>query len=131
MASPEFEVSVLPQYLPDQSDPAAGRFTFAYFVTIKNTGDIAAQLIGRHWVVEDAKGNHQEIKGLGVVGQQPLLQPGESFTYNSGTQIASPVGSMHGTYFCIADDTTRFEAQIPVFSLRADSPDVTASSALH
>jgi ApaG protein len=131
MASPQFEVSVVPQYLPDQSDPAHGVYTFAYFVTVNNVGDIAAQLMGRHWVIEDAKGNHKEIKGLGVVGQQPLLQPGESFTYNSGTQIASPVGSMHGTYFCIADDTTLFEATIPVFSLRADSPDVAAASALH
>jgi ApaG protein len=117
--------------LPDQSDPAAGVYTFAYFVTIRNVGKIAAQVMGRHWVIEDAKGNHQEVRGLGVVGQQPLLQPGERFTYNSGTQIQSPVGSMHGTYFCIADDTTVFEAQIPVFSLRADSPEAAAASALH
>ena len=131
MSSPKFHVSVNTQFLLDQSDPASELYTFAYFVTIKNVGDIAAQLIGRHWVIEDAKGNHHEVKGLGVVGQQPLLQPGESFTYNSGTQIASPVGSMHGTYFCIAEDTTRFEAQIPVFSLRADTPELAAASALH
>lgn len=128
---PQFDVSVLTQFLPDQSDPAAGVYTFAYFVTIKNIGPIAAQLIGRHWVIDDAKGHHQEVKGLGVVGQQPLLQPGESFTYNSGTQITSPVGSMHGTYFCIAEDTTAFEAQIPVFSLRADSPQASSARALH
>jgi ApaG protein len=131
MPSPKFDVVVLPQFLADQSDPAAGVYTFAYFVTIKNVGDIAAQLIGRHWVIEDAKGNHQEVKGLGVVGQQPLLKPGEVFTYNSGTQIESPVGSMHGTYFCIAEDTTVFEAQIPVFSLRADTGDAPAARALH
>lgn len=131
MFDPKFDVSVVAQFLPDQSDPASGVYTFAYFVTIKNVGNIAAQLIGRHWVIEDAKGNHQEVKGLGVVGQQPLLQPGESFTYNSGTQIESPVGSMHGTYLCVAEDTTVFEAQIPVFSLRADSPEVAAASALH
>ncbi len=131
MFAPKFDVSVVPQFIPEQSDPGADVYTFAYFVTIKNVGNIAAQLMGRHWVIEDAKGNHQEVKGLGVVGQQPLLQPGESFTYNSGTQIKSPVGSMHGTYICIAEDATVFEAQIPVFSLRADSPEVTAASALH
>ena len=131
MSEPKIDVSVVPQFLPDQSDPAAGVYTFAYFVTIRNVGQIAAQVMGRHWVIEDAKGNHQEVRGLGVVGQQPLLQPGERFTYNSGTQIQSPVGSMHGTYFCIADDTTVFEAQIPMFSLRADSPEAAAASALH
>jgi ApaG protein len=131
MFDPKFDVSVVPQFLADQSDPVSGVYTFAYFVTIKNVGNIAAQLIGRHWVIEDAKGNHQGVKGLGVVGQQPLLQPGESFTYNSGTQIESPVGSMHGTYLCVAEDTTVFEVQIPVFSLRADSPEVAAASALH
>ena len=131
MPAPKFDVSVVPQFLPEQSDPPSGVYTFAYVVTIKNVGDIAAQLMGRHWIIEDAKGNHQEVKGLGVVGQQPLLQPGERFTYNSGTQIHSPVGSMHGTYVCIADDATVFEAQIPVFSFRADSPEVTASTALH
>jgi ApaG protein len=131
MFDPKFDVSVVAQFLPEQSDPVSDVYTFAYFVTIKNVGNIAAQLIGRHWVIEDAKGNHQEVKGLGVVGQQPLLQPGESFTYNSGTQIESPVGSMHGTYLCVAEDTTVFETQIPVFSLRADSPEVAAASALH
>lgn len=131
MSTPKFDVSVVPQFLPEQSDPASGVYTFAYFVTIKNVGKIAGQLMARHWVIEDAKGNHQEVKGLGVVGQQPLLQPGESFTYNSGTQIKSPVGSMHGTYKCIAEDATVFEAQIPVFSLRADSTDAAAMSALH
>lgn len=131
MSSPKFDVSVIPQFLPEQSDPEAGIYSFAYFVTIKNVGDITAQLLGRHWVIEDAKGNHQEVKGLGVVGEQPLLKPGETFTYNSGTQIESPVGSMHGTYFCIAEDTTLFEAQIPVFSLRAEGPKVTAATTLH
>jgi ApaG protein len=131
MTEPKFEVSVIPKFLPEQSDAASGIYTFAYFVTIKNVGDIAAQLVARHWVIEDAKGNHQEVKGLGVVGQQPLLQPGERFTYNSGTQIQSPVGSMHGTYICIAEDATVFEAQVPVFSLRADSPEIPVTSMLH
>ncbi len=90
MFDPKFDISVISQFIPEQSDPASDVYSFAYFVTIKNVGNIGAQLIGRHWVIEDAKGNHQEVKGLGVVGQQPLLQPGESFTYNSGTQIASP-----------------------------------------
>jgi ApaG protein len=131
MPTLQFDVSVIPQFLPEQSDLACGPYTFAYFVTITNVGDMAAQLMARHWVIEDAKGNHQEVKGLGVVGQQPFLQPGESFTYNSSTQIASPVGSMHGTYVCIAEDATVFETQIPVFSLRADSPEASASSMLH
>ena len=109
----EFEVSVKAEFLAAESSAQDGLYRFAYVVTIKNIGDMAGQLIGRHWVIEDAKGGHQEVRGLGVVGQQPFLQPGESFTYDSSTQITSPVGSMHGTYFCVAEDASFFETPIP------------------
>ena len=105
------------QYLADQSDEAAGRYVFAYTITIRNTGTVAAQLISRHWVITDAQGLVQEVRGLGVVGAQPLLQPGESYEYTSGASIATPVGTMRGSYQMLAADGTRFEASIPQFTL--------------
>ena len=111
------DVSTATQYLAEQSDEAAGRFVFAYTITLRNTGSIAAQLISRHWVITDAQGLVQEVRGLGVVGAQPLLQPGESFEYTSGASIATPVGTMRGSYQMVAADGTRFEAAIPEFSL--------------
>ena len=105
------------QYLPDQSDEAAGRYVFAYTITIRNNGSVAAQLISRHWIITDAQGLVQEVRGMGVVGAQPLLQPGESFEYTSGTSIATPVGTMRGSYQMMAEDGTRFEAPIPEFTL--------------
>jgi ApaG protein len=133
MLKAEFEVSVRAEFLPAESSAQDGLYRFAYVVTIKNIGEMAGQLIGRHWVIEDAKGGHQEVRGLGVVGQQPFLQPGESFTYDSSTQITSPVGSMHGTYFCVAEDASFFETPIPPFSLRAQTsgPGKSPSSVLH
>jgi ApaG protein len=113
----EVAVSAATQYLPDQSDEAAGRFAFAYTITIRNAGSVAAQLISRHWIITDAQGLVQEVRGLGVVGAQPLLQPGESFEYTSGASIATAVGTMHGTYQMVAEDGTRFEAPIPQFTL--------------
>ena len=113
----DFAVTVRTQYLEDQSNPDKDHFVFAYAITIKNTGDIAAQLISRHWVITDANNNVQELRGLGVVGHQPLLQPGEQFEYSSGTQIATPQGSMGGEYFCVAEDGHRFEVTIPEFLL--------------
>ena len=86
---------------------------FAYTITIRNTGSVAAQLISRHWVITDAQGLVQEVRGLGVVGAQPLLQPGESFEYTSGASIATPVGTMRGSYQMVAADGTRFEARDP------------------
>jgi len=114
-----YEVSVSPQaqYLADQSDEPAGRFVFAYTVTLRNTGTVPAQLISRHWVITDANSQVQEVRGLGVVGEQPLLAPGESFQYTSGAAIATPVGTMRGTYQMVADDGTRFDAPIPEFTL--------------
>jgi len=110
-------VSATTQYIADQSDESAGRYVFAYTITIRNGGNVPAQLISRHWVISDAQGLVQEVRGLGVVGAQPLLQPGETFEYTSGTSIATPVGTMSGSYQMIAADGTRFEAPIPEFTL--------------
>jgi ApaG protein len=113
----EFTVSVRTQYLPEQSAPDRTNFVFTYSVTIKNTGTVGAQLIARHWVITDANNHVEEVRGLGVVGHQPLLQPGEQFEYTSGTQLATPHGSMHGDYLCVAEDGHQFEAKIPEFVL--------------
>ena len=110
-------VSAATQYLAEQSDEAAGRYVFAYTITLRNTGSVAAQLISRHWVITDSQGLVQEVRGLGVVGAQPLLQPGESFEYTSGASIATSVGTMKGSYQMVATDGTRFEAPIPEFTL--------------
>ena len=111
------EVSAAMQYLAEQSDEAAGRYVFAYTITLRNTGSVAAQLISRHWIITDAQGLVQEVRGLGVVGAQPLLQPGERFEYTSGASIATAVGTMKGSYQMVAADGTRFEAPIPEFTL--------------
>src|SRR5437879_5905304 len=110
-------VSAQTQYLADQSDEANGRYVFAYTITIRNEGSVAAQLISRHWIITDAQGLVQEVRGLGVVGAQPLLQPGESYEYTSGASIATSVGTMRGSYQMVAADGTRFEAPIPEFTL--------------
>ena len=110
-------VSAQTQYQPEQSDESANRYVFAYTITIRNTGAVAAQLISRHWIITDSQGLVQEVRGLGVVGAQPLLQPGESYEYTSGASIATPVGTMRGTYQMVAEDGTRFEAPIPEFTL--------------
>jgi ApaG protein len=117
VAAYEFTVSVKTQYLEEQSNPDRSTFVFAYAVTIRNTGQVAAQLISRHWIIMDANGKTQEVRGLGVVGQQPFLQPGEQFEYTSGTSVATPQGSMVGTYFCVAEDGEQFEAKVPEFVL--------------
>ena len=113
----DIAVDAATQYLADQSDEAAGRYVFAYTITIRNAGTVAAQLISRHWVITDAQGLVQEVRGMGVVGAQPLLQPGETYEYTSGTSIATPVGTMRGSYQMIAGDGTRFEAPIAEFTL--------------
>lgn len=117
MAAYEFTISVKTQYLAEQSDPARTSFVFSYSITIKNTGHVAAQLISRHWIITDGNNHLQEVRGLGVVGHQPLLQPGEEFEYTSGTALATPQGSMRGTYYCVAEDGEQFEAKIPEFVL--------------
>lgn len=129
----QFTCEVEPQYLSEQSSPEEEVYAFAYTVTITNTGDVPAQLISRHWVIEDARGLREEVKGLGVVGKQPLLRPGESFQYTSGTRLRTPTGSMQGSYFCVADDGERFDAAIPEFALCAidDERGSSASRLLH
>lgn len=104
-------------YVPEQSDDASSRYVFAYTITITNTGTVPAQLISRHWIITDAENQVQEVKGLGVVGEQPLLKPNESFEYTSGTVIGTPVGTMTGTYQMVAEDGYRFDAPIPEFTL--------------
>jgi ApaG protein len=117
MAHPEFRCEVRVQYLPDQSQPPAGPYAFAYTVTIRNTGDVTAQLVARHWIVTDATGHREDVRGLAVVGHQPLLKPGEQFEYTSWTRIATPHGQMRGTYFCMTEDAHPFEAEVPAFEL--------------
>ena len=117
--NPKYDIRIASQcrYLADQSDPEKGVYRFAYTITIRNHGSIASQLISRHWLIQDANGRMQEVKGLGVVGQQPLIQPGQSFEYTSASQLDTPQGAMHGNYLFVAEDGTRFEAPIEEFAL--------------
>ena len=117
MAAYEMSVSVVTQYLQEQSNPDQASFVFAYTITIKNTGTVSAQVISRHWMITDAKNHMEEVKGLGVVGHQPFLAPGQSFEYTSGSSLTTPQGSMKGSYFCVAEDGHRFEVTIPEFVL--------------
>jgi ApaG protein len=117
MAKYQLRVEVRPEYLPDQSAPEEGVYSFAYTITIINAGEVPAQLISRHWHITDAQGQVEEVKGLGVVGHQPLLRPGESFQYTSGCRLRTPSGTMHGSYFAVAEDGERFETEIPMFVL--------------
>ena len=117
MAVYEFAVSVKTRYLAEQSDPDHSNYVFVYTVTIKNTGEATAQLISRHWIIVDANNRVEEVRGLGVVGHQPLLRPGEQFEYTSGTALRTPQGSMAGSYFCVAEDGEQFETKIPEFIL--------------
>ena len=117
MAKYQFRIDVEPQYLPEQSAPAQDLYSFAYTITITNTGEVPAQLISRHWIIANALGELEEVKGLGVVGHQPLLKPGEAFQYTSGCRLRTPSGTMHGSYFCVAEDGERFEVEIPAFAL--------------
>ncbi|HEX8962871.1 MAG TPA: Co2+/Mg2+ efflux protein ApaG [Rhodocyclaceae bacterium] len=111
------DVQVKTQYLADQSDPDDGRHVFSYTIEIINTGSVAAQLVSRHWIITDGEGVVQEVRGLGVVGQQPLLQPGQRFEYTSGCALATAVGTMKGSYQMTAEDGTQFEAPIAEFLL--------------
>lgn len=113
----EFTVTVESAYIPDQSDEEQNRYVFSYTVTIVNTGSIAAQLISRHWIITDASNRVQEVRGLGVVGEQPLLKPGAQFEYTSGTVLSTPVGTMRGSYHMTAEDGHQFDADIPPFTL--------------
>ena len=119
MPSKPYDIAVKTRtvYIADQSDPANDRYVFAYTITITNSGNVAAQLVSRHWVITDAADKIQEVRGKGVVGEQPHLRPGESFEYTSGSAIATPVGTMRGSYQMVADDGTPFDAAIPEFTL--------------
>ena len=114
---PVITVDVDTRYLEDQSDPDERRFVFAYTITIRNTGEVPAQVIGRHWVITHGSGEVEEGRGLGVVGQQPLLKPGEQFEYTSWTRITTPRGSMRGELLCMTDEAEPFEAPIEAFAL--------------
>ena len=113
----EMTVQVRSTYVPEQSDESSARYVFAYTITIRNTGSVTAQLMSRHWIITDSDSHVQEVKGQGVVGEQPTLKPQESFEYTSGTAIATPVGTMRGSYQMVAEDGTAFEAPIPDFTL--------------
>ncbi len=134
MSKYQFTVEVRTQYLAEQSAPDEGMYAFAYRVTIRNTGKVAAQLISRIWNVNDANGRTERIRGLGVVGHQPLLKPGETFEYSSGTRLRTPTGTMHGSYFCVAEDGEKFDADIPMFvldALSAGAVDGSGGRTLH
>lgn len=113
----QLTIAVEPRFLPEQSDPAKGQYAFAYTVRIANSGTVPTQVVSRHWVITDGNNKVVEVKGLGVVGHQPLLAPGQHFEYTSGSQLATPAGTMQGSYFCVAEDGERFEAPIPAFTL--------------
>jgi ApaG protein len=119
MADKKYDIQVATRtaFIPDQSDVDNGRYVFAYTITITNTGTVPAQLVSRHWIITDSNNQVQEVKGMGVVGEQPLLRPRESFQYTSGTAIATPVGTMRGSYQMVADDGVQFDAPIPEFTL--------------
>jgi ApaG protein len=124
MPKAEFTSTVSVRHLPEQSNPQSGEHVFAYTVSIHNSGEITAQLIARHWVITDANGHTEEVRGLAVVGHQPLLKPGESFEYTSSARLATPHGTMRGTFFCMTEDAQAFNATVREFGL-------TLASALH
>ena len=119
MSKYQFRVEVVPCYLAEQSAPAQGLYVFSYTITITNVGEVPAQLISRTWNVNDANGHTERVKGLGVVGQQPLLKPGQAFEYTSGTRLRTPTGTMHGSFFCVAEDGEKFDTDVPMFVLDA------------
>jgi ApaG protein len=113
----QIRVAVESAYLEEQSEPSEHRFVFAYTVTLHNSGQVPAKLLTRHWIITDANGRTQEVRGEGVVGEQPHLKPGEGFRYSSGAVLETPVGAMHGSYQMLGDDGQRFDAPIPAFRL--------------
>ena len=124
MPKAELTSTVSVHHLPEQSDPQTGEHAFAYTVSIRNSGDITAQLIARHWIITDANGHTEEVRGLAVVGHQPLLKPGETFEYTSWVRLATPHGTMRGTFFCMTKEAQPFDSAVGEFGL-------TLASALH
>jgi ApaG protein len=129
MSTPEIDVRVEPRYLPEESDPLQETYGFAYTITLSNHGEVPAQLISRHWIILDADGHREEVRGLGVVGHQPLLKPGEGFEYTSGCRLRTPTGTMEGTYSFVKEDGASFEVPIPRFTL--DATGQTGGRVLH
>jgi len=119
MNTPRHSISVEVQtsYLEEQSEPTEGRFVFSYTITLRNDGEVPARLLSRHWIITDSNGHTEEVRGDGVVGEQPHLRPGQGFRYSSGTVLETPVGAMHGSYHMLGDDGERFDAAIPAFRL--------------
>ena len=117
MSNYDIQVHVSTQYIETESNPEANRYIFSYTISIENHGDTPTKLISRHWIITDANNRIQEVKGKGVIGEQPLLKPGEAFTYTSGTMLETPVGSMQGSYQMVADNKHYFDAIIEPFSL--------------
>lgn len=119
MPAPRYSIAVDVQtrYLPEQSQPEENRFAFAYNVTVSNTGSQSAQLISRHWIITDGNGHKQEVRGPGVIGQQPTIAPGESHRYSSGSLLTTRVGTMQGSYRMLAEDGSEFDAAIAPFRL--------------
>ncbi|MBK9136492.1 MAG: Co2+/Mg2+ efflux protein ApaG [Betaproteobacteria bacterium] len=113
----QFNCEVRVQFLPEQSQLPEGPFAFSYTVTIRNTGGVTAQLVARHWVITNAEGRAEEVRGLAVVGHQPVLKPGEHFEYTSWTRLDTPHGQMRGTFLCVTEDARPFEAEVPEFQL--------------
>jgi ApaG protein len=117
MAGHRISVEVITQYLEDQSEPRENRYVFSYTITIRNEGPVGAKLLTRHWVITDSNGRVQEVRGEGVVGEQPHLAPGQGFRYASGAVLETPVGVMQGSYQMITDAGERFDAPIAPFKL--------------
>lgn len=113
----QVRVTVKPSYLPDQSDPTVSRYVWAYEIEVQNLGAVTVQLVSRHWIITDARGRVEEVKGAGVVGEQPILEPGEAFRYTSGCPLTTPSGAMRGTYRMVNDQGQAFDVEIPAFSL--------------
>lgn len=116
-SSPHIAVEVETEFVGEQSDPGSGRYVFSYTITMRNDGELAARLLTRHWLITDANGKVQEVRGEGVVGKQPYLRPGEGFRYSSGAILETPVGAMQGHYEWIGDDGQRFRAPVDPFTL--------------
>lgn len=116
-SSQKIQIVAQVKYVPEQSDEADNRYVFTYTITVTNNGENAAQLLGRHWIITDSNNQVQEVRGQGVVGEQPLIKPGQSFGYTSGTVLSTPVGTMTGSYQMVNEDGTKFDATIPQFVL--------------
>ncbi|MDM0117057.1 Co2+/Mg2+ efflux protein ApaG [Variovorax sp. J22R133] len=131
MSSSTISVQVEPRFLHEQSSPGDRVYTFAYVVTVTNMGKVSTQLISRHWKIDDASGHKQEVKGLGVIGQQPLIPPGESFRYTSGCRLQAATGTMLGSFFFVTETGDRFDVAIPMFVLDANAGEIPPTRVLH